>query len=193
MASRTHNPPSVNTSQLYSFKRFILDLRQTVVSTGRLMNPQPQKGDPAPAFTATATGGDYGEGVTVSLDQLRGRRVVLYFYPKDDTPGCTAQACGLRDRWEQVREKAAIFGVSVDSPASHLKFIEKYNLPFPLLSDPDKQIVQAYGVWVEKSMYGKKYMGAERTTFVIDEEAKIKAVLPKVKPTEHLDQLLREL
>ncbi len=115
--------------------------------------------------------------------------VVLYFYPKDDTPGCTAQACGLRDAWNEFDGRAEIFGVSIDSSASHEKFIAKYDLPFPLLSDPEKKIVDAYGVWVEKSMYGRKYMGAERTTFVIDPRGRIAKVLHKVKPAEHVAEL----
>lgn len=148
-----------------------------------------QPGDNAPDFTARAVGGKYGDGETVSLEQLRGRPVVLYFYPKDDTPGCTAQACGLRDAWSDFEERAEGFGVSVDSEKSHQKFITKYQLPFPLLSDPQKKIVTDYGVWVEKSMYGKKYMGAERSTFVIDARGRIAAILRKVKPEEHVAQL----
>jgi peroxiredoxin Q/BCP len=148
-----------------------------------------QPGDVAPAFSAIALGGKYGGGETVTLKQLRGCPVVLYFYPKDDTPGCTAQACGLRDAWSDFESAAEIFGVSVDSTGSHEKFIAKYKLPFPLLSDPDKKIVNAYGVWVEKSMYGRKYMGAERTTFVIDTRGRIAAILRKVKPEEHTEQL----
>ncbi len=143
-------------------------------------------GDKAPAFQAVAVGGDYGEGREVSLGELRGTPVVLYFYPKDDTPGCTVQACSLRDSWGDLRGRAKIFGVSIDSAKSHEKFIEKYKLPFPLLSDPEKEIVNAYGVWVEKSMYGKKYMGAERSTFVIDGAGRIAAVFRKVKPEEHV-------
>jgi peroxiredoxin Q/BCP len=146
-------------------------------------------GDPAPDFTATAVGGKYGTGKVVRLEDFRGTPVVLYFYPKDDTPGCTAQACGLRDSWSEFEGGAEIFGVSIDSAASHGKFIAKYNLPFPLLSDPEKKIVNAYGVWVEKSMYGKKYMGAERTTFVVDGRGRIAAILRKVKPVEHVEQL----
>jgi peroxiredoxin Q/BCP len=146
-------------------------------------------GDLAPEFTATAVGGKYGTGQVVRLKNLRGTPVVLYFYPKDDTPGCTAQACGLRDNWSQFEGRAEIFGVSIDSAASHEKFIAKYDLPFPLLSDPEKKIVNDYGVWVEKSMYGKKYMGAERTTFVIDGRGYISAILRKVKPAEHVEQL----
>ncbi len=145
-----------------------------------------QPGDPAPEFTATAVGGKYGDGKIVSLKQLLGRPVVLYFYPKDDTPGCTTQACGLRDAWSDFEQRAELFGVSVDSEKSHQKFIAKYQLPFPLLSDPEKKIVGDYGIWVEKSMYGKKYMGAERTTFVIDAKGRIKSILRKVKPDEHV-------
>jgi len=146
-------------------------------------------GDPAPDFTATAVGGKYGTGKVVRLEDFRGTPVVLYFYPKDDTPGCTAQACGLRDSWSEFEGRAEIFGVSIDSAASHEKFIAKYHLPFPLLSDPEKKIVNAYGVWVEKSMYGKKYMGAERTTFIIDGRGRVAAILRKVKPAEHVEQL----
>jgi thioredoxin-dependent peroxiredoxin len=146
-------------------------------------------GDPAPDFSATAVGGKYGSGQVVRLKDFRGSIVVLYFYPKDDTPGCTAQACGLRDAWSEFDGHAKIFGVSIDPVASHEKFIAKYDLPFPLLSDPEKKIVNDYGVWVEKSMYGKKYMGAERTTFVIDGRGRIKEILRKVKPTEHAEQL----
>jgi peroxiredoxin Q/BCP len=148
-------------------------------------------GDRAPDFRAQAIGGKYGTGQEVSLADFRGSPVVLYFYPKDDTPGCTAQACGLRDAWGELGTRANIFGVSVDSGASHEKFIKKYQLPFPLLSDDDKKIVESYGVWVEKSMYGKKYMGAERSTFVIDGAGRISAILRKVKPEEHVD-LLRD-
>lgn len=143
-------------------------------------------GDLAPDFRAQAVGGKYGAGQEVSLGDFRESAVVLYFYPKDDTPGCTAQACGLRDAWGEISADANIFGVSVDSAATHEKFIKKYQLPFPLLSDPDKKIVNSYGVWVEKSMYGKKYMGAERTTFVIDKAGRISALFRKVKPDEHV-------
>ncbi len=150
-------------------------------------------GDPARDFTATAIGGKYGDGKVVSLRDLRGSPVVLYFYPKDDTPGCTMQACGLRDAWSDFQGRAEIFGVSIDPVESHEKFIAKYQLPFPLLSDPERKIVNAYGVWVEKSMIGKKYMGTERTTFIIDERGRISAVLRKVKPAEHVEQLREAL
>ena len=146
-------------------------------------------GDQAPEFRATAVGGEYGAGREVSLSDLRGSAVVLYFYPKDDTPGCTKQACGMRDAWSEMRGLGEIFGVSVDPANSHEKFIEKYQLPFPLLSDPDQKIVKAYGVWVEKNMYGKKYMGTERSTFVIDAKGRISAIFRKVKPEEHVDLL----
>ena len=157
------------------------------------MNLELKAGDPAPAFSATAVGGEYGAGAEVSLKSLKGKTVVLYFYPKDDTPGCTTQACDLRDRWGEVKAKAAIFGVSIDSAKSHQKFIEKHQLPFPLLVDDEKKIVEAYAVWVEKSMYGKKYMGTERSTFVIGPDGKLKAVFRKVKPGEHVDKLLEAL
>jgi peroxiredoxin Q/BCP len=143
-------------------------------------------GDKAPEFRAVAVGGEYGDGREVSLGDFRGTPVVLYFYPKDDTPGCTVQACSLRDSWGSLGGLAKIFGVSVDSTKSHGKFIEKYQLPFPLLSDPEKEIVNAYGVWVEKSMYGKKYMGTERSTFVIDGAGRIGAIFRKVKPEDHV-------
>jgi len=155
--------------------------------------PELKPGSKAPAFTATAVGGEYGDGQTVSLKDFKGRTVVLYFYPKDDTPGCTTQACGLRDAWAQFAGKAVVFGVSVDPAKSHAKFIEKHALPFPLLVDDRRELVEAYGVWVEKSMYGRKYMGAERSTFVIGPDGKIKAVLRKVKPAEHVEQLLAAL
>jgi peroxiredoxin Q/BCP len=150
-------------------------------------------GDKAPAFRAIAVGGKYGDGMEVALGDFARRTVVLYFYPKDDTPGCTAQACALRDGWAQFAAKAEIFGVSVDSAKSHRKFIDKHSLPFPLLSDESHAIVEAYGVWVEKSMYGKKYMGAERSTFVIGPDGKVRGILRKVKPDEHAEQLLKLL
>ena len=150
---------------------------------------QLEVGDPAPDFAATAVGGEYGAGAVVRLKDFHGSPLALYFYPKDDTPGCTAQACGLRDAWGEFAGGARIFGVSIDSPASHEKFIGKYQLPFPLLADPEKKIVADYGVWVEKSMYGRKYMGTERTTFVIDGCGRISAILRKVKPAEHVGQL----
>lgn len=150
-------------------------------------------GDPAPDFKATAVGGIYGVGQEVKLADFKGSPLVLYFYPKDDTPGCTAQACELRDNWRELQSRAELFGVSVDSTKSHIGFIKKHALPFPLLSDPDKEIVNAYHVWVEKSMYGKKYMATERTTYLIGPDQKIKAILKKVKATGHVAKVLEAL
>lgn len=144
----------------------------------------------APEFSTLAAGGRYGEGTPVTSAELRGRTVILYFYPKDDTPGCTTQACGLRDAWDQFAGKAEVFGVSGDSVKSHLKFIAKHVLPFPLLADEALDLVKAYGVWVEKSMYGRTSMGIERSTFVIGPDGHLKAVLRKVKPAEHVAQLV---
>ena len=149
-----------------------------------------QPGDIAPDFHATAVGGPHGEGQSISLSSLHGKSVVLYFYPKDDTPGCTTQACGVRDNHAAILAKGAlIYGVSIDSPASHAKFIAKHQLPFPLLSDESRAIVEAYGVWVEKSMYGRKYMGVERTTVLIDPAGTIAQVFTKVTPAGHADEV----
>lgn len=152
---------------------------------------KPAVGTMAPDFSATAV--DAGAETPVKLSDLRGRKVVLVFYPKDSTPGCTIQACALRDGWDQVREKAQIFGVSADSVASHRKFIQKRELPYPLIADEDRRIAEAYGVWVQKSFMGKKFMGIERSTFVIDEAGEIAAVLEKVSPGKHLDLLIAAL
>ncbi len=150
-------------------------------------------GDPAPQFTSTAVGGKYGVGSPISLADYVGQNVVLYFYPKDGTPGCTTQACGVRDSWNALSQLAVVFGVSPDGPAAHQKFIDKYELPFPLISDESKEIAQAYNVWVEKSMYGKTYLGVERSTFVIGADGKLKAIFRKVKPAEHVEALLSVL
>ena len=151
-------------------------------------------GDQAPPFTTIAVGGSYGSGTSISLATLKGKLVVLYFYPKDDTPGCTTQACGIRDHWKEIEKTGAtLFGVSIDPVKSHEIFIAKFDLPFPLLTDTDKAIVTAYGVWVEKSMYGKKYMGTERSTFVIDAKVKIASIFSKVKPGEHAELVLKAL
>ena len=157
------------------------------------MSKELQPGDKAPTFTATAVGGTYGWGETVKLANFKGQTVVLYFYPKDDTPGCTKQACALRDAWKEFTGRAVVFGISIDSAKSHTKFVTKYSLPFPLISDEEKKIVEAYGVWVEKSMYGKTYMGTERSTFVIGPDGKIKAIFRKVKPDEHTAKVLAAL
>jgi peroxiredoxin Q/BCP len=155
-----------------------------------MTHPALEPGALAPEFSTLAVGGRYGEGTPVTLNELRGRTVILYFYPKDDTPGCTTQACGLRDAWNQFEGKAEVFGVSGDSVKSHLKFISKHGLPFPLLADEALALVKAYGVWVEKNMYGRTSMGIERSTFVIGPDGHLKAVLRKVKPAEHVDQLM---
>jgi thioredoxin-dependent peroxiredoxin len=147
----------------------------------------PEPGDAAPDFSLTD---DHGE--TVRLSDLRGHRVVLYFYPKDDTPGCTRQACGIRDAWGDLEATGArLYGISADSAASHARFRDKFALPFPLLSDPDRSAIEAYGVWVEKKNYGKTYMGIERSTFLIDEEGKVARVWRRVNPDKHVD-ILRE-
>jgi len=146
-------------------------------------------GKPAPTFTLAS---DTGE--EVALESLRGRPVVLYFYPKDDTPGCTAQACGIRDVWgEFERTGAVVLGVSPDSPKKHVKFREKYSLPFTLLSDEEHSVAEAYGTWVEKRMYGKTYMGMERSTFVIDADGDVAKIMRKVKPAEHAADVLAAL
>lgn len=157
------------------------------------MTSLPAPGSPAPGFSAPVTGGDFAENTTVSLTDLQGKIVVLYFYPKDDTPGCTAQACALRDGWTEISALAAVFGISPDAPASHAKFARKHSLPFPLLSDTGHAIAEAYGVWVEKKLYGKTYMGTARTTFVIGPDGVVKSVLANVKPDAHFDQLLAAL
>jgi thioredoxin-dependent peroxiredoxin len=148
-----------------------------------------EPGDKAPDFALANQ-----DGETVRLGDLRGRKVVLYFYPKADTPGCTTQACGVRDRdSEYGAAGAVVLGVSPDPPPKLRKFADKHGLAFTLLSDEDHAVAEAYGVWVEKSMYGKRYWGNERTTFVIDGEGRIASVLRKVKPGEHDDLVLAEL
>ena len=134
------------------------------------------------------------DGKDVTLSDLRGTPVVLYFYPRDDTPGCTAQACGIRDAWgEFERRGAVVLGVSPDSASSHVKFKGKYGLPFTLLADGDHAVSESYGVWVEKSMAGKKYMGVERSTFVIDADGNVAKVMRRVKPDTHADDVLAAL
>jgi thioredoxin-dependent peroxiredoxin len=153
----------------------------------------PKEGDLAPDFSLEAITGQ-GDQETVRLSELRGRPVVLYFYPKDDTPGCTTQACGVRDDWPAFEAAgAAVFGVSPDDIASHRAFADKYGLPFPLLSDPDHAVAEAYGVWKEKSMYGRKFWGVERSTFVIGEDGRIETVFERVKPKRHAAQVLEVL
>jgi thioredoxin-dependent peroxiredoxin len=148
-----------------------------------------EPGDMAPDFTLTS---DRGE--TVRLADLRGERVVLYFYPKDDTPGCTRQACAIRDNWGAFAETGArLFGVSADSVAKHEQFRDKYDLPFPLLADPDHEAIEPFGVWVEKTNYGKKYMGIERSTFLIDADGRVERVWRRVNPDKHLEIMLEAL
>jgi len=143
-------------------------------------------GAKAPKFSAPDQ-----SGKTVALADFAGKTVVLYFYPKDDTPGCTTQACSFRDSHAAFKKKGVVvLGVSPDPAKAHVKFIEKFSLPFPLLSDTDHKIAEAYGVWVEKSMYGRKYMGMERSTFVIGPSGKIEAIYRKVKPAENVAEVL---
>jgi peroxiredoxin Q/BCP len=148
-----------------------------------------EEGLPAPDFTLASDSGG-----RVTLSQFRGSPVVLYFYPRDDTPGCTRQACGIRDAWgEFERRGAVVLGVSPDSARKHVKFKDKYGLPFTLLADEDHAVSETYGVWVEKSMLGKKYMGIERSTFVIDADGKVAKVMRRVKPDTHADDVLAAL
>jgi peroxiredoxin Q/BCP len=153
------------------------------------MAEAPSVGAPAPDFSATTD-----TGATVSLADFRGKKVILYFYPKDDTPGCTTQACGFRDSYPVIEEKnAVVLGVSPDGQKSHARFKTKFNLPFTLLVDEDHAIAEAYGVWVEKSMYGKKYLGVERSHFVIDEEGNLLQAEVKVKPEVSVERALAAL
>lgn len=146
-------------------------------------------GNKAPQFTLKDQ-----SGKSVSLKDFLGKQVVLYFYPKDDTPGCSKEACNFRDDFDEIKkENAVILGVSADSEVRHKKFIEKYKLQFALLSDENKKVLEKYGVWQEKSMYGRKYMGIVRSTFIIDEKGKLKKIFPKVKVTNHNIEVLEAL
>ena len=148
-----------------------------------------EEGSPAPDFTLTSDSGEQ-----VSLRTLRGRPVVLYFYPKDDTPGCTAQACGIRDAWGDFEQRGAVvLGVSPDDESSHVTFKEKYGLPFTLLADTGHRVADEYGVWVKKRNYGKTYWGVERSTFVIDADGTVAKILRRVKPDTHAEQVLEAL
>ena len=147
------------------------------------------EGQEAPDFELKSDAGE-----TVRLSELRGKPVVLYFYPKDDTPGCTTQACGIRDAYGEFEHAGAVvLGVSPDSEASHVRFRKKYELPFTLLADTDHAVAEQYGVWGEKSYLGKTYMGVSRSTFVIAGDGTVKKVFPKVKPAEHADDVLAVL
>ncbi len=149
----------------------------------------PQVGERAPDFKLQTVGGN-----EVHLSDLKGKKVVLYFYPKDDTSGCTKEACSFQENLSALKRKGAVLlGVSADSVESHAKFANKYDLSFPLLSDPSKEVCKAYGVWKEKSLYGRRYMGIERTTFVIDEKGMIQRVFPKVKVEGHTKEVLAAL
>jgi peroxiredoxin Q/BCP len=148
--------------------------------------PRPQVGDPAPAFEAPDQNGKIR-----SLHEFKGQRLVLYFYPKDNTPGCTAEACSLRDHYQSLLQAGyQILGISSDSPASHQKFITKFQLPFDLISDQDKTVHEAFGTWIQKSMYGRSYMGTERVTFVIGPDGIIQEVIAKVDTKNHAAQIL---
>jgi peroxiredoxin Q/BCP len=143
-------------------------------------------GDPAPEFSASTNGGG-----KISLAELRGKQVILYFYPKDDTPGCTKEACAFRDEFAAFKKLGAVvLGVSTDPVKAHDKFVEKFKLPFTLLADEDKKIVAAYGVWGEKSFMGRKYQGTHRVTFLIGPDGRIKKIWPLVKPEEHAAEVL---
>jgi peroxiredoxin Q/BCP len=148
-----------------------------------------KEGNPAPDFTLTSDSGEQ-----VSLDSLRGQPVVLYFYPKDDTPGCTTEACEFRDAYDVFRDRGAeILGVSPDNEASHLKFKSKHQLPFTLLADPQHEVAEKYGVWGERSFAGKKYMGINRSTFVIDADGNVARAMMGIKPAGHAQEVLDAL
>lgn len=150
---------------------------------------QLKEGDPAPPFTAPTNGGGQ-----VSLTDFKGHPVILFFYPKDDTPGCTKEACSFRDEYAEFKQRGAIvLGVSVDPVKSHDRFAKKFNLPFPLLSDEDHRIVEAYGVWGEKTFMGRKYHGTHRVTFLIGPDGRIRKLWTKVKPDEHAAEVLAAL
>jgi peroxiredoxin Q/BCP len=154
-----------------------------------MMNMLLKEGDPAPDFRGKTVGGK-----EISLSALAGKNVILYFYPKDDTPGCTKEACGFRDLCGEFERKGAVvLGVSVDPVKAHEKFAAKFKLPFPLLADPEKEIVQAYGVWGEKRFMGRTYLGTHRVTFLIGPDGRIKRIWPKVKPEEHPAEVLAAL
>ena len=151
--------------------------------------PELKEGDLAPAIEAVDQSGDM-----ITLKEYRGKKIVLYFYPKDNTPGCTAESCDLRDNYSQFLEKGfEVIGVSADSEKSHQNFISKYNLPFRLISDVDKKVLQDYNAWGEKKMYGKTYMGVLRKTYIIDEKGYVEKIIEKVKTKEHSRQIFSEL
>jgi peroxiredoxin Q/BCP len=144
-----------------------------------------KEGDKAPAFNGIDQNGN-----TITLEQYRGKKLVLYFYPKDNTPGCSAEACNIRDNYQEFIDKGyEVLGVSADSQKSHQNFIKKFDIPFPLLSDPEKEVIKDYGAWGEKSMYGKKYEGILRKTFIISEDGFVERIIEKVKTKDHAKQI----
>ena len=148
-----------------------------------------EEGKPAPDFELATDSGE-----SVKLSDFRGKPVVLYFYPKDDTPGCTTQACGIRDSYGEFKKAGAVvLGVSPDDEKSHVKFKEKYELPFTLLADPEHEVAEQYGTWVEKKNFGKEYWGVERSTFLIDSKGNVAKVMRRVKPDSHTDAVLAAL
>ena len=148
-----------------------------------------EEGREAPDFELTSDSGE-----TVRLSDLRGKPVVVYFYPRDDTPGCTAQACGIRDNYAAFGDRGAVvLGISPDDETAHVKFKQKYGLPFTLLADPDHRVAEQYGVWGERKLYGKTYMGIERSTFLIDREGNVSHVMRRVKPDTHVEKVLQAL
>ena len=151
------------------------------------MNTNLKIGDKAPEINSIDENGE-----TINLDQFKGKKIVLYFYPKDMTPGCTAQSCNLRDNYQFLLDEGyVVLGCSIDSPASHIKFIEKHNLPFSLISDEEKKVVEDYGVWGLKKFMGKEYMGISRTTFIINEKGIIEDIIDKVNTKKHINQILK--
>jgi len=183
VASGSQKPSKTKTASPPKTKK-LAQLSPRTLSTREL-----QVGDRAPAISLPDDTGNI-----VNLSELRGKKVVVYFYPKDDTPGCTTEACSFRDGIQELRKNGVVvFGVSADSVSSHRKFSEKFQLNFPLLSDESKAMIQAYGVWKEKSLYGRKYMGIERTTVVINEDGTIRKIFPKVKVNGHVKEVLQAL
>ena len=150
-------------------------------------------GDKASDFSLSVVGGEYEENTLLSLGDIKKKRIVFYFYPRDLTPGCTRQGCDLRDSWKSLPSDVEIFGISTDSIEKHKRFIEKYQFPHPLISDPDGELAKAYGVWKEKNLYGKKFKGVERSTFVINQDHCISHILRKVNPKKHILELLQIL
>ena len=188
--SKTHTkkPTNVSTKKTTTAKK-VAKPTKAAKSAPPASTKQLKVGQKAPAFSLPNQ-----EGKVVSLSDYKGKKVVLYFYPKDDTPGCTKESCAFRDGIDEIQGIGAeVLGVSGDSVESHKKFAKKFNLNFPLISDESKKMLQAYGVWKEKSLYGRKFMGIERTTFIIDENGKIDDIFHKVKVDGHLEEVLSEL